>query len=150
MWWKGGDYRSGIIEHRKITVHPFGAKSSPSIACYALREAAAQHGSDLSPEARRTVLENFYVDDVLKSTSDEPTAIKLIQELKLLCQRGGFKLTKFTSNSAAVVASVGPEARSKALTSWTDRNESMPEERALGVKWETEGDLLRFQSTLRS
>ena len=143
LWWKGGDYRSGIIEHRKITVHPFGAKSSPSIACYALREAATQHGSDLSPEARRTVLENFYVDDVLKSTSDEPTAIKLIQELKLLCQRGGFKLTKFTSNSAAVVASVGPEARSKALTSWTDRSESMPEERALGVKWETEGDLLK-------
>ena len=143
LWWKGGDCNSGIIEQRRITVHPFGAKSSPSVAFYAFRETAAAQGSDLSPEARTAVHENFYVDDALKSTSEEATAINLAQELKTLCKRGGFNLTKFTSNSTAVMTAVGPEDRSKAMTRWTGRGESMPEERALGVKWETEEDLLK-------
>ena len=45
---------------------------------------------------------NFYVDDKLKSffTVDESTNI---DEVKELCSKGGFKLTKFTCNKGEIL-----------------------------------------------
>ena len=57
------------IQQLRMKVHIFGAKSSPSVACYALRT-AEDNKEDFSDEAIETIQRNFYFDDVLKSASD--------------------------------------------------------------------------------
>ncbi|XP_043246524.1 uncharacterized protein LOC122394039 [Amphibalanus amphitrite] len=142
LWWRDGRPDSGVVEYR-MTVHIFGAKSSPSVACYALRETATDFAEEVSPEAVKTVNSNFYVDDVLKSTDDADMAISLAHDLKTLLEKGGFSLKKFTSNSSAFMSSIQTGDRSKAMQTCTGVGESLPEERALGVVWDTENDLLR-------
>ena len=61
-------------EEFMMTVHLFGAVSSPSCANFALRKTAADNQADFSKEAVRTVDRNFYVDDCLITfkASDHP------------------------------------------------------------------------------
>ena len=51
----------------------------------------------------------FYVDDCLKSVPTNPKAGKLVGKLHELLSRGGFRLTKWISNSKKVMDSV-PES----------------------------------------
>ena len=52
---------------------------------------------------------NFYVDDPLKSVNSESDAIKLIKNIRSMCNEGGFNWTKFISNSKDVLHSI-PES----------------------------------------
>ena len=77
---------------------------------------------------------NFYVDDCLKSVESEEQAIQLQAELREVLSRGGFRLTKFMSNSRKVLASI-PE--SKIASSAKDLDFSSPTlQRALEVRWD--------------
>ena len=89
LWWPGGDVCLTPVEYR-MTVHLFGAVSSPSCANYVLRRTAEDNRRHLRPEVVDTILSNFYVDDFLKSVSTEDNASHLITELTSACQRGGF------------------------------------------------------------
>ena len=149
LWWRDGRPDSEVVEYR-MTVHIFGAKSSPSVACYALREAATDHAEEVSSETVKTVNSNFYVDDALKSTQDVDTAISLAHDLKTLLEKGGFSLKKFTSNSPVFMSSIQADDRSKAMQRCTGVSEGLPEERALGVVWNTENDLLRVSVNVTS
>ena len=62
--------------------------------------------SEFDAATIETALKAFYVDDLLKSVPTEEIAIKLVKELIELLKRGGFRLTKFTSNSNAVLDSL--------------------------------------------
>ena len=106
-----------IVQYR-MTVHLFGACSSPSVACYALRKAVSDNEDVFSPEVIATLRSNFYVDDVLKSSRTEDDAVRLAQELNELCRMGGFNLTMFASYSPVVASSFQVEDRSKELKRW--------------------------------
>ena len=66
LWWPEGDLTKELAEFR-MTVHLFGAVSSPSCASFALRKTADDNQSDFPAAVVQTVKENFYVDDCLKS-----------------------------------------------------------------------------------
>lgn len=102
LWWPKGNLEQELVQYR-MNVHLFGAVSSPSVACYALRKAADDNAHKFSAEVTDTVKCNFYVDDLLKSLPSEEDAILMIQDLKAICQAGGFKLTKWFSNSREVL-----------------------------------------------
>ncbi len=87
----------------QMVVHIFGAKSSPCCANYCLRRCALDHTQEFSDQAINTVLRNFYVDDMLKSVDGVQAAIGLAFELIDLLGVGGFKLTKWVSNSQEVL-----------------------------------------------
>ena len=78
-------------------------KSPPGCCNYALRRIALDNVSSYSKEAINTLLRNFYVDDVLKSVPSVRNALTLIQEVRDLCKKGGFKLTKFISNKSNIL-----------------------------------------------
>ena len=63
FWWDEFELNSKPVEYR-LTVHVFGATSSPSIANYALKQTVADH-PEYSEAAKDSVLRNFYVDDFL-------------------------------------------------------------------------------------
>ncbi|XP_068205264.1 uncharacterized protein [Palaemon carinicauda] len=56
-----------------------------------------------------TIRHNFYVDDCLKSCADVPTAVKLVKDLVSATGEGGFRLTKFVSNSSDVLKALPAE-----------------------------------------
>ena len=127
----------------KITVHLFGGTWSPSCCTYALRRIAKENAGSYSPATLETIIQNFYVDDCLKSVSTVSEAINLVSELKLLAAEGGFNLTKWTSNSPDVISKVPYSDRSKKAQERV--LDTLTEDRALGVCWRVHEDHLSFQ-----
>ena len=142
LWWPDGDLDLEPEEYM-MTVHLFGAVSSPSCANFALKKTAADNQADFSSEAVRTVERNFYVDDCLKSVESEEDAIHLSGELSQLLKRGGFRLTKWLSNKRKVVESV-PESDHAASVRDLDFDRTLTE-RALGVRWHVTSDTFGFK-----
>ena len=93
LWWPNGNLDLEPEEYM-MTMHLFGAVSSPSCANFALKKTAADNWADFNSKAVRTVEQNFYVDDCLKSVDSEEDAIQLSSGLSQLLKRGGFWLTK--------------------------------------------------------
>ncbi|XP_034057151.1 uncharacterized protein LOC117536415 [Gymnodraco acuticeps] len=84
LWWPRGDLTQPLTEYR-MTVHLFGAISSPSCASFALRKTAEDHKADFPVHVTDTIKQNFYVDDCLKSLSSEAEAMSLVTDLTALC-----------------------------------------------------------------
>ena len=82
-----------------MEVQLFGSTSSPSCANFCLRKTAQDNIENFAHEVIDAVQKNFYVDDCLKSVQSSCTAIDLRGQLCELLQRGGFRLTKWSSNS---------------------------------------------------
>jgi hypothetical protein len=93
VWWPDGDYSQNMVEYR-MTVHLFGATSSPSCANFALRKCAEDNTGQFSPQAINTILNNFYVDDCLVSVDSTQKARSLVHQLVKLMSLGGFRLHK--------------------------------------------------------
>ena len=90
------------------------------------------------------VWKDFYVDDLLKSFPTVKKAVNGIKQLQELCSRGGFNLTKFTSNKQEVIKSIPDDKRKPNIRNELVTLGNLPEERALGVKWDTQNDTRGF------
>ena len=143
IWGEDGD-----LHDYRMTVHLFGATSSPNCAKYGLRRIALDHGQH-SPEAQNFILKNFYVDDGLTSVSTEAEAIKLLHETKEICAQGNLRLHKIVSNKLSVTESVPPEDRLRDSTHIDFHDTASPPEKALGVHWTIELDVFGFRITLQ-
>ena len=148
LWWPRGDFSKKLEEYR-MTVHLFGAVSSPSCANFAMRRNAEDHRHEFSPDVVSTVLKNFYVDDCLKSLPSAAVAIKHVEELRRLMLRGGFNLTKWISNDREVLESIPVEARAKGVKDLDLDNDVLPAEKALGVSWFVETDTFGFKVNIK-
>lgn len=149
LWWPQGDLSQELKEYRMV-VNLFGATSSPSCASFALLKCAEDNQAAFSSEATNTILRNFYVDDCLKSVGSEEQAVALIQELRRLCAAEGFHLTKWISNSRAVLASIHEDDRAKEVKELDLEKDCLPIERALGVQWCVESDMLKFRVSIQN
>ena len=146
LWWPGGDVDQNIIECR-MHAHMFGATSSPTVAKFALRKTALDNATSFSPLAVENVHRSFYVDDCLWSVYSVEEAIDLSAELRALTQKGGFRLTQWTSNSREVLNSIPESERAKNVKEVDLDQEELPSVKALGVFWRVETDTLGFQVT---
>ncbi|XP_034093136.1 uncharacterized protein LOC117560379 [Gymnodraco acuticeps] len=148
LWWPEGDFTREIQEYR-MTVHLFGAVSSPSCASYALRKTADDNKSDFSAETVEAVKRNFYVDDCLMGLGSEKAAIQMVEDLNALCKRGGFVLEKWISNSRAVVQTISEEQKAKELKDLDLDRDNLPLERALGLLWCVKSDSFKFKMEVK-
>ena len=112
LWWDEGNLTSKPQEYR-MYMFLFGKVCSPACANFALQQTANDHQSEYNEATIKAVNECFYVDDCLASASTVEKAKYLPQELVELLAKGGFELTKWTSNCREIVASVSPDNRSK-------------------------------------
>ena len=146
LWWPEGNLDADP-EELMMTVHLFEGVSSPSCANFALRNTASDNRQEFKLETANTVERNFYVDDCLKSVESDQAAIRLVRELTELLKKGGFRLTKWVSNSREVVDSIPEKERG---TSVKDLDfDHAPIERALGVQWRVSSDTFGFKITIR-
>ena len=110
-----------------------------SCANFALRRTAENNRHAFSQEAVDTVRKNFYVG--------KPKAVVLVDELRQLLAKGGFRLTKWISNSRNVLDTVWASERAGTVQDLLlDR---LPMERALGVRWDEESDTFDFTITIK-
>ena len=65
-----------------------------------------------------------------------------------MCAASGFNLTKFTSNKKEVLLSITDKKRRKGVKDQDLSSREIPQERALGIIWQTEEDTLDFQLQL--
>ena len=98
LWWPDGDFDQGLVEY-PMTVHLFGAASSPSCTNFALHRTADDNAYNFSELAVETIKKNFYVDDCLKSVPSGEEGAGLARELIGVCAAGGFRLTKWMLSS---------------------------------------------------
>ena len=86
------------------------------------------------------------MDDFIKSVESEEEAASILTDVTNMLKKGGFKLTKFNSNSDVVIGSIPPEelAQSKIQLDLDDQSI----QRTLGVKWNLNSDKFTFSSTL--
>ena len=92
LWWKDHDPLQDSIVLR-MRSHLSGGVWSPSCVNFALQQTVEDNKEDFTEETQKTVLENFYVDDCLKSLDSTSQAIEVAQQLRLLLCRSGFNLT---------------------------------------------------------
>nr|CAK6928249.1 unnamed protein product [Fasciola hepatica] len=142
LWWEGSDRDNAVVNYR-MTVHPFGAISSPFCANYALPESANKH-SDL---VHRTVVEsvsrNFYVDDYLGSFDDVESALEQFRGLTRLLEEGGFHPTKWMSNASEVLKVIPYHEKAERVRDLD--GSPLPIERTLGIQWDAETDDFVFE-----
>ncbi len=167
LWWPDGDPSSDAREF-EMCAHLFGAVSSPGVANFALKKCASDCREKFGEEAFLTMTKNFYVDDLLKSESTEEAAADIASKVDKICASVGFNLTKFVSSSDLVLSKLPPEKLVKFIDDLNiPANETILEkkvkfrddtnipviketiERALGVIWCVERDVLRFRITLQ-
>ena len=115
------------IQQYQFTRLIFGANCSPSCAIYVLNHYAKENIQHF-PEALKAVRKHFYMDDYIQSHATEKDACKAVLETKHCLKTGGFRLTKFVSNSSIVLSQIPPD----------DKDNQTDIVRVLGVKWNLE------------
>ena len=149
LWWPDGDYSQNMEEYR-MTVHLFGATSSPSCANFSVRKCAEDNVTEFRAQTINTIMNNFYVDDCLTSAATEEDAIALYHELRAICSKGGFLLTKWMSNSRQVLAVIPETERAKDVKNLDLDHDDLPVERVLGVQWCVQSDVFKFKIILKN
>ena len=148
LWWPKGDVFLLPVEHR-MTVHLFGAASSPSCANFALRQTVKDNKICFNSEVMSTIENNFYVDDCLKSLETEQNAVDLTKDLTRVCHKGGFHPTKWVSKSRAVLSHIPKEDRVTEMNELDLDRDKLPTERTLGLLWCVESDTFRFNISIK-
>ena len=143
LWWSDGDTSKEVKDFR-MTVHLFGARSSPACANFALRQIAKDHKSDYNQTVYDFISKDFYVDDGLHSSESVKEAIDLAQLARQVCASGKVRLHKFASNSREVMEAIPDSERSKEMSN-RDLAWHLPVERTLGVEWNLELDSFQFR-----
>ena len=142
LWWDNGNTSNKPQEYR-MTVHLFGAASSPGCANYGLKHLENQHENEF-PLAASFIRRNLYVDDALKGTETEDEAKRLVKEAQEVCARGGLRLHKFISNSREVMETIPAADRAAGVKDVDLGSDALPTERALGIQWCVETDMFNF------
>ena len=144
LWWKNGNLSDEPTTY-EMTVHIFGAVSSPGCANFALKK-IAEDNKDICTEMTYNFLNrNFYVDDGLISVASTKQATRIVQESMVVCSNGKLRLHKFVSNSRKVLECVPQSERATSILNYDLELGHLPTERALGVSWCTETDQLQFK-----
>ena len=143
LWFEDDDPEKDLMDC-EMCVHPFGAISSKNCVNFALHQTAYDNREALGEEAMITLLNEFYVDDLLKSVDSEEAAIRLIRSVIRMCASGGFNLTKFVCSNQEVMNTIPTEKRAEGLKTQQIRCLASPES-ALGVLWQVYEDSLGFR-----
>ena len=120
-----------IYEYQR---HVFGAKSSPTCANYALKRVAIDN-EDEFPIAAKTIQNNFYMDDFIKSVETPEDAIKVFKQLQPLLSKHGFELKKWITNRDVVTKAIPEDLRSISKTKQVEVEPSQEGSSVLGLQW---------------
>jgi hypothetical protein len=143
LWWEDENLEKNPSEFR-MTVHLFGATSSPGCANFGMKRMASDNEEQFGFEVAEFIRKDFYVDDGLKSVSSVEQAVNLVEKSIELCSKAGLRLHKFVSNSKDVINALPPSLRAKNLENVDVIGDNLPIHRTLGVLWCLDSDTFQF------
>ena len=120
-------------DHYALTTVTFGDRPGGAIAMIALRKTAEI--SSQCPSAKRLIECNSYVDDLLTSVVDHSEAHRLMEEVELVLNTGGFEIKEWTVSGDRNVSLMHPKIVEK-------------EEKVLGLSWDPQEDIFMFKVQL--
>ena len=141
--WRGRD-RSRPPDVYEMLVLVFGEKSSPTATIYVTHKNAEANQQQF-PEAAEAIKSKHYMDDYLDSKGSVGDALRIIQDVTEVHQRGGFEITGWVSNSRELMAQIPEEERGGNVKSMEFDTESNVQ-RVLGLHWDTKKDVWTFNS----
>ena len=141
LWWDDHDVK-GAVKEFQLTVHPFGAKSSPFCASFALQQCVQLYQGEHNQRISQVIRNNFYVDDCLVCSDSEAELLELRKGLCDLLKSAGFHLTKWMSNSKTVLSGIPPGEYAKPIVNLNFQD--LPTERTLGLLWDANTDCFKF------
>ncbi|XP_053376421.1 uncharacterized protein LOC128547503 [Mercenaria mercenaria] len=112
LWFDNDKTMEAPVDYR-MTVHLFGAKSSPGCSNFGLKRIASDLEGSFRADVSSSVRKSFYVVDGLKFVSGVSEAIDLIGRTQTMLSQAGVRLCKFISNCPEIVDSVKPEDRAR-------------------------------------
>lgn len=144
LWHKDNDFEKPLVTYR-MKVHVFGNRSSPSVAMYGLRRigelAAKTHGQ----EVKDFIVNDFYVDDGLKSCATTYEAVSLIHKTQdAMKEYGNIRLHKFASNVKEVMEAFDSNDLAKNLVDLNFDKDALTQS-SLGLLWDLQTDTIRFK-----
>ena len=148
LWWKDGEYVENQPITYRMTVHLFGASSSPGCANYGLKKIASDNKEELSPDVVDYLMKDFYVDDGLRSCDTVEEAIHLVECACKVCKKANVRLHKLISNSREVMKSIPESEQAKEMKSLNINFDDLPIEKVLGMQWNVESDCFQFRVTI--
>ena len=110
LWWPNGDLDQNPVPYQ-MTVHIFGAKSSPRCANFCLRQTAIEFGHLFEQCISKIVYNSFYVNDCLVFLPTVQEAISVQRGLRERLAKRGFCLRKWITNSEEVLRCIPDSER---------------------------------------
>lgn len=133
LWWENGNLSEPPVDFR-MSVHLFGAASSPGCANFGLKRIADDHEAEFGTDVANFVRRDFYVDDGVKSVPTIEEAVHIIENTKEMLRSGGLRLHKFLSSSKNVLQHIPLADRAQGLKDIDVLQDQLPVERVLGVQ----------------
>ncbi|CAH8656984.1 unnamed protein product [Dicrocoelium dendriticum] len=141
LWWPKGRLHESPKAFR-MTVHPFGATSSPCCASFALRRTIEDCRTEY-PESTLNLMQRcFYVDDCLFSCGSREEASLLITQFEAIASKGGFHLRKWKCNDDQILQQMMTSASANESVQLTLQSENV--QPTLGLKWHLSDDCITF------
>lgn len=146
LWFENGDPKGKIIE-LEMCVHIFGCLSSSAVANFALRQCAVNFSE--TSQVYKEITRSFYVDDYLASFENAEIARKTVNNLFTALKDGGFTLTKFCASDPVALGDIPDEhiVKPEDSPSKEIKSHDMPEQVALGIRWDPNIDSFLFKVT---
>ena len=135
-WWKDETLKEIIM--LESPRHMFGITSSPTISNFILKAHAEMEKSNMSEETYLALLYAFYVDDLLKSIKDIPTARLIKEEITRILAKGGFTICKWKSNIPEIndnFSPTPPQTQHRRTSPGALVNRSLHNPQSLPTKW---------------
>ncbi|XP_039760428.1 uncharacterized protein LOC120634101 [Pararge aegeria] len=140
IFWRASPHEP-LKEYRLNTV-TYGVASSPFLACRSLQRLAEDEGESY-PIAKRILLSDVYVDDVVTGCASLEDAQQAKSQIIALFNRGCFQLRKWVSNKSELLSDLPAEV---CLTGTVSLDESDSKTlKVLGLKWDPTSDSFLFE-----
>ena len=143
FWWADNDPSKQLAVY-KANVHVFGNKSSPAVAAHGLRYTTTAPNVQRLKEAKRCILDNIYVDDMLGSARTADAAIKIIRDTKEILGQHKIRFHKIVSSSAPVLKSVSPDDLGVGVDAVDIAKSTL--QSALGITWKIVSDSFQLRN----
>ncbi|XP_058803620.1 uncharacterized protein LOC131671301 [Phymastichus coffea] len=139
LLYRGADCHREPDEYQ-MTCFIFGSKSSLCSALYVKNKNVEQYAT-VKPEAAKSLVRNYYMDDYLTSGKSVAAMRKLVNDVIFINKEANFEMHGLASNVPEIVRDVRKE---NLLCKNEKASLCEEEDRVLGLFWDRENDCLRF------
>ncbi|KAK9744173.1 Pao retrotransposon peptidase [Popillia japonica] len=128
---------SQAIQTYKLHPVTYGTASGPYLAKKCQEQLVIDHQKEFPLESS-IVQNDFYVDDLLTGASTVNEAIIIRRNIEELLRKGGFELSKWSSNNQSILADLSKEGNNMIQI---DKNENF---KTLSLFWNSTTDTFQF------